>query len=344
MAYAQLLNKWNTVLDFFLPSQKDVYFTEEYVKLYETNNEKAVCFVYNEGDCYLLFPYLLRMFQIDNRSYYDFETPYGYGGPIVNTQNCEFAERALNAFYNYACCNGYVAGFIRFHPLLKNAEYCTSLGQTISDRYTVAIDLQSDIESVWMDEIHTNNRNIIKKGLKNGLRFIADYRYDYLNEFIALYNQTMNKLNADNFYYFPNSYYIQLQTNILNSFLGITLYGDKVIAAAIFFYSEKIGHYHLSGNDKSMLKLCPNNFMLWEAAKELKIKGVDSFHLGGGTDSDEHNSLFEFKRKFSKSVYQFKIGKIIFNQMIYNKLCIKWEHDNPYKKFMYQHYLLKYKY
>ena len=90
--------------------------------------------------------------------------------------------------------------------------------------------------------------------------------------------------------------------------------------------------------------MSPNNFLLWEAAKELRNRNIKYFHLGGGTNSEENNSLFQFKRKFSKSVYQFEIGKAIFNETIYKDLCNQWENNNPEKVEIYKHHLLKYKY
>jgi hypothetical protein len=342
--YIEGLKNWNIYFKEFAEEKNDVYFNEKYVKLYENENTKPVCFIYNRENCYFMFPYLLRSFNINGRYYYDFETPYGYGGPLFNTNDKVFVIEALNAFYQYGKQNNYVAGFVRFHPLLNNSFCFETIGQVINDRNTVAINLNIDIDAIWMNEIHTKNRNIIKKGIKNGLTFIADYEYKYLEEFIELYNHTMNKLNADSFYYFDRPYYTSLKRNIKNSFLGVVLKENKIISIAVFLYSGIYGHYHLSGSDNEYLKFCPNNFMIWEAAKELKKHGVKTFHLGGGTDSDEHNSLFEFKRKFSSSVYSFQIGKIVFNPFIYNSLCFEWEQKNPLKREQFMHHLLKYKY
>lgn len=341
---AELTGNWNSFLERFSPSQQDIYYREEYLKLYQSLDEQAVCFVYTDGNFCFLFPYLLRSFYFDGVCYHDFETAYGYGGPIFNTDNKEFISKAWKSFYCYGQENHYIAGFVRFHPLLNNALSFDSIGVVVKDRNTIAIDLQKDIDSVWMEEIHTKNRNIIKRGAKTGLRFIADYQYEYLDEFIRLYNSTMDKLSADSFYHFDDSYYYQLKKNIPDSFLGVVLLEDKVISSSIFFCSGDYGHYHLSGSDKESLKLYPNNFMLWEAAKEMKAHGILKFHLGGGTNSDEYNSLYEFKKKFSKSFYSFQIGKIIFNKYVYDKMCRNWELNNPNKSMHYINHLLKYKY
>lgn len=335
---------WNQYLSLYKPEQKDTYYTEEYVKLYETDSERALCYVYTEGDNCFLMPFLSRSFSHNGETYYDFETAYGYGGPIYNTGDANFIQNAWNAFMKYANDNHYVCGFVRFHPLLNNIEGFEKVGKLFLDRKTIAIDLSKGVDAAWMNEIHTKNRNVIKKGEKSGLKFIVDDNYERLPEFIDLYNFTMDKLSAEDFYYFQNSYYYNLKTNIKDSFLGLVENQGKIIAAAIFFYSLPYGHYHLAGSDKNALSLSPNNFLLWNAAKELAGRGVKKFHLGGGTDGREDNNLFQFKRKFSKSEYQFSFGKLMFNQEVYDSVVAEWEAKNPDKVEKLKHLLLKYKY
>ena len=49
---------WNQYFDLIPAELQDLYFREEYVRLYETDKEKACCFVYQDGDSILLFPFL----------------------------------------------------------------------------------------------------------------------------------------------------------------------------------------------------------------------------------------------------------------------------------------------
>lgn len=343
MSY-KVLENWNHLLDLFSPDHKDVYFTENYLKLYESESEKAYCFYYYENDFHFLLPYLLREFQYEDQAYFDFETVYGYGGPIFNYYDDKLITKAWRSFLDYGSQNNYIAGFLRFHPLFDNYKCFLREGNLLKDRQTVGLNLQISEQEIWMQEIHTKNRNTIKKGKKNGLQFVADYEFTHLDDFISLYNNTMNKLEATEFYYFNNDYFRKFKNAIGNSFLGLVKLNSEVIAAAIFFFSDFYGHYHLSGSDENYLKLSPNNFLLWEAAKELKRQGVKYFHLGGGTNSDENNSLLQFKSRFSKNKYDFYIGKIIFNKHIYKSLCSKWLCRNVEKENIYINYHLRYKY
>jgi len=339
----QISEDWNHILNSFIPENRDIYFLEEYVRLYETENEKATCCIIRDSEKIMLFPFLCRTFEYQGMIFHDFETAYGYGGPVWQHADVHFRTTALQMMVDELKHQNYVAGFIRFHPLLANYEGFT-VGQLIKDRKTVAIDISLDENDIWMQEIHTKNRNVIKKGEKSGLKFIVDNEFKYLPEFIRLYDATMDKLEAADFYYFKQQYYDELVKKLPNSFLGVVLHEGKVVSAAIFMYDGKYGHYHLSGSDVSALKLSPNNYMLWHAALELKKRGVKVFHLGGGTTSSDDDSLLCFKSRFSKNTYQFCLGKLIFNQNLYEKICIDWVQKNPDKAEQYKHFLLKYKY
>jgi len=341
----ELLPHWNEVLATLPQVEQDVYFREEYVRLYETETEKAYCVVCREEEKVLLFPLLRRSFSFKGEIYYDFETAYGYGGHVSNCHVTNFIESALDVLKKYCQENGFVAGFVRFHPLFQNQVGFETVGRVIEDRKTVAINLDQTLDEVWKNEIHSKNRNVIRKAEKAGCSFIVDDKFEHLKEFINLYDSTMDKLSADGFYYFDDAYYENLKLGITDSFLGCVQNSDgQIISAAIFIYSGPYGHYHLSGSDKSQLAISPNNFMLWNAAIELQKRGVKRFHLGGGTNGDEENSLYQFKRRFSKDTCQFCIGKLVFNQELYEAICADWESNNPDKVEHYKHHLLKYKY
>lgn len=341
----EISDNWNKCLQYFEKNMYDTYFTEEYVKLYNSDIDTAVCYIYNDGNNYLLFPFLRREFVFKDKTYYDFETPYGYGGPIANTTDITFIGKALHVFYDYCRDNNYVAGFVRFHPLI-NYSAAYDIGKILLDRETVAVNLEPSEEDIWMHQIKSKNRSSIKKAINNNLTFIEDTDFKYLDDFIALYNKTMAKVSADEFFIFDKNYYKDFILNINNRFLGVVLHENKVISAAIFFYASDYGHYHLSGSDINYLHLNPNNFLLWEAARALKKHGVKMFHLGGGSNSDPDNSLLEFKSRFSPGRLKFNIGKTIFDNEIYNQVCMKWEadNDNNDKKIQLKNYLLKYKY
>lgn len=88
-----IVDSWNGYFDYFEDNQKDIYYYEEYVKLYESQDSQAKCIVCRENDNILIMPFIRK----ETDSYYDFETAYGYGGPIVNTECREWIDNALVA-------------------------------------------------------------------------------------------------------------------------------------------------------------------------------------------------------------------------------------------------------
>ena len=337
----EITDKWNKFLDLFPIEKKDIYFTEEYVKFSLVDNRIPLCIICKEKDYILLMPF----WQGKIENYFDFETPYGYGGPISNTENKEWISKALNEMNEYLKKQNYLDGFIRFHPLLKNNDYCRNNFTVKDDRNTIAIDLTNDIEQVWLTEISSKNRNMIRKAEKNGLIFEADYGYKYIEEFESLYNETMKRLDADSFYFFDKDYYKKYcKEFVKKGFLGIIKKDTEIVGAALFIIEKPYGHYHLAGSKRELSSLGINNFLLWNAAKEMKKNNVSFFHLGGGTNGDKENSLYKFKSSFSKSIYQFSIGKIIYNNEKYNRICEKWQNENSEKVEQYKNILLKYRY
>ncbi len=336
-------DKWSGYLKFFDKTNSDIYFTEEYAKLYENDLDKAECFVYAEDKNIFLFPYMKRKVCILNGKYFDFETPYGYGGPITNSPDNGFVKRAVDMFGNHALENNIIAGMIRFHPIMCNEALLRDKCEVVFDRYTIAMDLTPGVDDIWKDQIHSKHRNSITKAMKSGLTYRVDRSPGHLKEFARMYRSTMSRIEADGFYIFSDEYFDNMRNLKENIFLGLVYLKDKMIAGAVFFKYGIFGHYHLAGSDDTYSTYSPNNFLIYKTAIHLKELGVGIFHLGGGSDKDPKNSLFKFKARFSKNRLPFNIGKIVINKNMYKKACTVWENSHPGTIERYKNYILKYR-
>lgn len=339
--YIEFTENWNRYLEKFPEDKQDIYFEEVYVKLYEDESGTALAVVCKEDEKIMLMPFIRKRIG----KYYDFETAYGYGGPIFNTNDTEWIKEALMQTKEYMARNNYICGFIRFHTLLENAEVCRDVINVIFDRRTIAIDTSVSEEEIWLKQINSKNRNMIRKAEKNGLVYKAEYDFQSLHEFIELYNATMNRLNADEFYYFGEDYYGSIVEKMKGkAFLGTVRKDGKLLCGAIFMYSKDYGHYHLEGSNHQYSGLGANNLLLWKTAVEFHNLGVKEFHLGGGYNAQEDNSLYKFKKAFSTNNKKFYIGKMIFNEEKYKQLTEEWSKNNPDKVEIYGKLLLCYRY
>ena len=337
----KIVYKWNSFLSQIPANRKDIYYTEEYTKLYETERDTALCIVGHEDSNIILMPFLRRKIG----DYYDFETAYGYGGPISNSDSDLWIVTALNGMQEFFKDAGYICGFVRFHPLLGNAFPCNECFNVLYDRKTIAVDMRGTQNDIWTTQISSKNRNMIRKAEKNGLRYKAEYDFKSLSDFKRLYNETMQRLGAEDFYFFPDDYYQNFTYWLRgNAFLGTVILDDIVVGAAMFMtYGDKC-HYHLAGSNREKGSLGVNNYLLWKTIEELKKTDVKQFHLGGGTSSSTDDSLFKFKKAFSSQEKDFYIGKWIFNDSVYRDVCFDWEEKYPLIKGKYCNYLLKYRY
>lgn len=316
--------RWNQYIE-RLPSKKqDIYFTEQYCRLcQQIEGGQAQLFVYEEGDNFLLYPYIRRMVPSAglDKVYYDIQTPYGYGGPIVRYEDTGFIKTSELAFMEY-CKNGNViAEFIRFHPFLENERIFRQDIEVLHNRYTVWLNLEQDLDEIWMHEFSATCRNRTRKCKKNGL--VVEVSEDYA-EFMDIYGQTMSKVGAEDFYYFNEAYYKEISSD--SSSVLMRVRKDKeTLAAAIFMVYKDYFHYHLGGSRREYLQFAPNNILMWNAIQYAKAHGCKKMHFGGGLTDSKEDTLFRFKSTFSSSCADFYIGKRVHNDSIYQELIRRWE-------------------
>ena len=258
--------------------------------------------------------------------YYDLETPYGYGGPLSDKPVPENSQkRFLEDICQYADQNGIVSQFVRFHPLLMNHETATLIFETRYLHDTIYIDTESP--DLIMKNMDSKNRNMIRKAAKSGVT-IERQSIDQYNKFIPIYLETMEKDNADDYYFFGEEYFnAQLKLKD-NSCIFFALFGGHPIAAAIMYYNDKFIHYHLAGTITEFRKYAPSNLLLYETACWASEQGIKKFHLGGGMVQDDN--LFGFKKQFNKNGrLPFVIGKTVFDHEKYQELLTIRKKFNP---------------
>ena len=212
-----------------------------------------------------------------------------------------------------------VDNFVRYHPVLANAVSMKACSEVIDLGKTVAMDLTSE-EVIWTN-IHTKNRNMIRKAEKNGIVIKHGQGLELFDEFVRIYNATMDKDHAEDYYYFKPEFYRSIHEDLKdNHEMFWAEYEGKIIAMSIMIFANGRLNYHLSGSDIEYRNLAPSNLLLYKAALWGCEKGMKTFHLGGGVGSGEDN-LFKFKIAFNRfSDYQFSIAKHVFDKVKYDEL------------------------
>lgn len=321
--------EWDSIVKSF--HNYDTYWLSGYVKAFKIHGDgEPLLFYYSDekSEAYGINVVVKRDIEdapgfagkIERDTWFDFSTPYGYGGWLVEDNSGTGTNKLFQEYSSYCNEHNIVSEFVRFHPIIKNHSLCDNDYEVIRLGEVVCMDLSSP-ETIWSN-ITSKNRNVIRKAIKNDVK-IYNGRYPEIYEtFRKIYDSTMDKDEADSYYYFEPEFYESLLNDLpYNAQVFFAVYQDQVIAASVMLASNGMMDYHLSGSVRKYSSLAATNLLLYKAALWGNANGYKTLYLGGGVGSGE-DSLFKFKRAFYKGeLNHFYIGKKIFNQKKYEEFA-----------------------
>jgi len=309
--------EWDEVVRSF--QEWDVYYLSGYVKAFHIHGDGDPYLLYYEDNgLRAIYVYMRRPTTLPG--VYDSVTPYGYGGVLFEGNISEENRKAFWEAYSAKMKEvNIVDNFVRYHPVLRNAVPMKEISNVIDLGKTIAFDLTTP-EVIW-ENIISKNRNMIRKAEKNGIEIKHGKDLELFKVFKQIYNATMEKDNAEEYYFFGEQFYESIHKDLNDNYeMFYAVLNGEIIAMSIMLFGNKQMHYHLSGSMIEYRNLAPSNLLLYKAALWGYEQGYKTFHLGGGVGSGEDN-LYKFKAAFNRnSDYQFSIGKEIFNQEAYDEL------------------------
>ena len=316
--------QWDNAVRSF--NDYDVYWLNGYVKSFQIHGDgEPLLFFYDDGTTRGINVVMKRDIAKDKRFkgkipenlYFDISTPYGYGGWIIEGEG---TDKLFAAYEDWIKKNGIISEFVRFHPFIKNSGKCTDFYEVIRLGTVVHMDLDSP-KVIW-DNIISKNRNMIRKAIKNDVKVYNGRFPSIYEKFREIYNGTMDKDNADKYYYFAPEFYTTLLEDLPDNAQVFWAEKDgQVIAASIMLAANGHMNYHLSGSIREYGTLAPTNLILHRAALWGCANGYKTFNLGGGLGSGVDN-LFRFKKAFYRGddLNFFYVGRKIYDREGYDRL------------------------
>lgn len=317
--------KW----DYYLKKIKnmDVQYKYEYVRLFaEHEKSEPILYIYENDYGLVYYPFILR--KIEGTEYYDITSQYGYGGPILNVEK-ENKELLLKEFRKefekYCKENNVISEFIRFHPMLNNHEGLEKHIECLNISNVIYVDLTKD-ESEIIKSYKYSNRKSINKAIRENINILKE---NNLDEFLKIYNSTMERNEALSYYRFEKEFFYSITEKLFeNNSIFFAKKEEHYISTELVLYSKDFGHSYLGGTDMNYFMFSPNNLLKHEIIKSLKKKGVKYFILGGGYKKED--GIYKYKLSFNEDgVLPYYVGKKIHNKEIYNELNIELEKKNP---------------
>lgn len=289
---------------------------------------RPAAFLARDKDAVFFLPLILR--SIDPRlagqnGLCDAVSPYGYPGPLC-TGSATFQREAVSALRATLQAVGVVSAFIRLHPLLSPMiEPMRPHGTIVEHGRTVYVDLTCSPEERWRQLRH-NHRRDINKARRQGQVVRVDSNWQQFETFVTLYYETMRRVGANDYYFFPRADLASLRDALGSRLHLVTVeHRGAVVSAGLFTECNGIVEYHLSGTRTDALPLRPLKTMLHFVQNWAAERGNQLLHLGGGVGGTEDN-LFYFKAGFSNRRARYATWRIVTARQSFDRLVAGWEY------------------
>lgn len=303
---------------------KEVFAHPDYLNLFDDYSQ-AMCAVMCRDDLKIIYPFCLRSLSEDftistvcDRCY-DIISPYGYGGMYLIGQG-DFSiliKEFYLAFQEWASAKNVISEFIRFDLFSQSRE--SYPGDVSYNNDNIVCDLRKGSELIWK-EFKSKVRNNVRKAIKNNVQLKLDYKGEGIDEFLRIYNGTMDRRNAQKQYYFKREFFERIHDKLKGYFVYFfALHDGQVISADLVLISDKKIYSFLSATDSNAFEYRPNDFIKYQIVKWGVEQNRTDYVLGGGYKPLD--SLYSYKKSFApQGIIPFYVGKKIYNSSLYEIL------------------------
>ena len=309
---------WNKVVKSF--DNYGVHYLKEYVEAFTMDNDEEPLLFYYEGENNRGINVVLKRDvakdkhfkdKIEENKYFDFSTPYGYGGWIFENESGH--EECFSIYLDWCKRNNILCEFVRFTLFDRPEDY---YGITVPRVLNVVRNLEDSFENIEKDFERRVRKDLKKTG---DLKIIVDEDGKYLDDFLGIYYSTMDRRNAEDEYYFSKEFYEKINTMKGNFVYFHVLLDDKIISTELVIMDKRNMYSYLGGTYNDYFSYHPNHFIKYHIIKWGVEHGYKNFVLGGGYGTND--GIFNFKKGFApEGIVQFYTGQKVLNEELYNEL------------------------
>lgn len=328
--------EWDSIVRSF--SDYDVFYLSDYSRAFlgeSSDNGNPVLLYYNKGNDRAINVVLSRDISMDENfsgiicpgEYYDLISPYGYGGYIGNVTDW---SSLIEEHREYCERHNYVCEFVRFELFSDYYKYYDGIVETRTHNVVRSLSLSD--EDIWKDFKQKVRKNV-NKASRIGLECYTENKGEYLDDYLRIYYETMERTNAKKSFFFSRRFFEDLIKMKSNTMFFHVIYEGRIISTELVLYGSENCYSYLGGTKADFFEMRPNDYLKYEIIKWAKQKGLKNFVLGGGYGSDD--GIFQYKASFApQGIYDFHIGKRVFNVKTYEKLvCLRNNNELNYSFF-----------
>jgi len=276
-------DRWNEIVKSF--SKHEVFYLPEYVEAYRnTGDGEPLLFYYNDCETRAINVVMKRdistfeklKYKIPANTYFDFSSPYGYGGFIIEGENY---KEVNNSYNEYCRANSIVCEFVRFNLFSKYQDKYDGTVQNL--KHNVIRPINMSPEEMLMDFEHKVRKNI-KRAIANNLKVEVDINGEKIDDFLNIYYKTMDRNSAEKDFYYDKAFFNKINEMKDNVAYFNVIHENKAISTELIIYNDMSAYSYLGGTLSEYFNLRPNDFIKYEIIKWLYDKKISNFVLGGG--------------------------------------------------------------
>jgi Acetyltransferase (GNAT) domain len=292
---------------------------------------EAFLAVLERGGDRLIWPYILHPIP-GAQGCWDINSAYGFVGPLVIPANSGEDTGFVNDAVDHVMWVwreiGVVSVFTRFCPFHENHKPLQSWvqanreisGSIETSGHAVAINLLQTPEERWLD-FQPSLRQRIRKEEKLGLRGEPDPDWARFDDFLAIYDSVGGRNEFSERHRLNREDFLTMRQSLGgNAVLLHVMDGDRVAASRMCVVSGKVVHSLFAGPHPDYLRRGAYKLLNKITADWAAEHGFHYLNIGGGRGGSDMDSLFAFKRAFSKLQLPFYVGRFILNSSVYDML------------------------
>lgn len=306
-----------------------IYHHPEYIaaleRLYGT---PARCLVFGDDHGFVYYPFFLRPLdqlplvndgRLDLRGYCDIVSSWYYGGPLwggSDRPDPKVMEGFALAFDAFCHNTGIISEFVRFDPNVGNHRLVEGAWPVRFKWETVYVDLTQGPEAIW-NGYQGRCRTAVRKAQKAGVSAQAVSPEAFLDAFIAIYNEEMDRKDAPVHYLFPRSFFEDLFRALKDkAVLFMVFVGDEVAGGSICLWEPGATAFdYLTATRPRFWPLQINNLLLHEVIAWCARSGARRYDFHGG-----RQGVTFFKASFSDLRGNFHVAEVVRDAGLYDQL------------------------
>ena len=173
--------------------------------------------------------------------------------------------------------------------------------------------LGPDLAAIWMEYDRSVRANV-KAAERNGVEVEVDRTGARLDAFVEVYEHTMRRRGATDWYFFPRSFFEDLVKRLAGQYVFFhALHAGQVISTELILLSKEHAYMLLSGTREEAYPLRPNDLLRHRTVTWAAEQGLSAYVLGGGYEPGD--GVFRHKRNFApKHQLQFRVACLVHDE------------------------------